>query len=504
MVDRRLNLPHIDLTVEGQRLPERVAQAFTSMRVHQHLNRPSVCELAFTGAADPAAQGLFRIGAELRVALREPGPPLFAGRISAVEVGYGSDRIGTLAVRAYDPLLALRNRGTARAFIELNALELAEQLTAGLGLTMDCSDPGPHWPRLLQLGSDFELLADVAARCGLYCFVEGSTLWLHPLSGRKDAAQLTLTLGDNLHEARFETNAQGAVRRVATTGWNPWRGAEHAAQADDPRVSRTLASAADIGGFDERRLPGRPVQGAEQAEAIVQAELDASSAQSLVLWATAAGDARLRPGIRVGIAGVAAGLTGPHALTSVRHTIDAEQGFRSELSSALPAPPVNAGGTLMTLGQVTRIDDPDHIGRVQVGMPAYGDIESDWLQVVAPGAGKAKGLIVQPDIGDLVLLLLDQADPAQAVVLGSLYGELGLPEDQGGLGRDASFCFVTPGGHRLRLDDGTQTVTLNGSRGSQLEMTPNHVTLRATAPMTIEAPGQRLTIRAKFIDFDRG
>jgi hypothetical protein len=34
-------------------------------------------------------------------------------------------------------------------------------------------------------------------------------------------------------------------------------------------------------------------------------------------------------------------------------------------------------------------------------------------------------------------------------------------------------------------------------------MSPDHVTLHAAAPMTIEAPGQTLVIRAKFIDFER-
>jgi phage baseplate assembly protein gpV len=246
------------------------------------------------------------------------------------------------------------------------------------------------------------------------------------------------------------------------------------------------------------------VQGDEHAEVLAQAALDQRSAQSLVMWGTAAGDARLRPGVRVVIRGVAETLSGEHVLASVHHSFDPQHGYVSELSSALPAPRRRRAGTLLALGRVTRIDDPDRLGRVQVALISHGDIESDWLQLVGAGAGKGKGLVAQPDVGDRVLLLVDHADPAQAVVLGSLWGEEGLPEEQGGLGERGSFCFVTPGGHRLRLDDGERTVRIRGSAGSELEMGPERVVLHANAPMTIEAPGKTLTIRANAIELRRG
>ena len=157
----------------------------------------------------------------------------------------------------------------------------------------------------------------------------------------------------------------------------------------------------------------------------------------------------------------------------------------------------------MTLGRVTGIHDPDGLGRIQVTLPAYGELVTGWLQFLSPGAGANKGLVAPPDAGDLVLLLVDQGDPAQAVVLGSLYGERGLPEGHDVLGKDAAFCFMTPGGQRIRLDDGTKTVRVENSGGSVLEMGPRAVKLHAAGPLTIEAPGEKIVIRAKFIDFDR-
>jgi phage baseplate assembly protein gpV/phage protein D len=498
-------LPALDLLIDGAPLPARLARAFTSLRVHRQLGRPGVAELGFTGADPCEALNLFTPGRPMRIAVRGEPAGLFQGCISAVEVGYGSGGVATLAVRAYDALVALCNRGRARAFIDLDAAELARELVADLGLSVHCDAPGPLWPRLLQTGTDFEVLAEVASRSGLYPLLEGRTLQLVSLEGGGEP--LGLTLGDGVTEVHFEANAHRAVRRVEAAGWDPWRGGDHQAAADGSRAGTGSAdewSAQALGGSGDLYLPGRPLQGDDQARAAAQAALDASRAQALVLRAVAAGDTRLRPGMQVTIAGVAPRLAGPHLLTSVHHTLDAELGFRSEITSGAPATTAPAEGVRMALGLVTRIDDPQRWGRVQVALPAFGDLESDWLQVLAAGAGKGKGLVMQPDVGDRVLVLLDRADPAQAVVLGSLYADGGLPEEQGGLGKDASFCLLTPGGHRLRFDDGSRTLHVAAANGSQLEMAPGRVRLHATAPLTIEAPGQPMVLRADRIDFERG
>lgn len=508
MSDRQLYLPTLDLLLDGSRLPDAVACGFSSLRVHQQLSLPSVCELGFAGLDGTRALDLFRPGAQLGIAVRGTGPALFEGRISAVEVASGSDRTDSVAVRAYDPLLALRNRQAARSHAGATAADLAREMAADLGLAVECEAPGPAWSRILQTGTDFDLLAGVAARSGLYLAVQDGSLVLMTLQGRGEAR--TLALHDELHEVRFEINAHGSSSRVAAWGWDPARGAAREAQADLPRGPALAgrqplpdALAAGLGGHDGRGLWGHALQDEQQAQALAQADLDRRSAQALVLRGTAAGDARLRPGARIRVSGVAPRLAGEHVLTGVRHTLDPQHGFQSEITSAPPELPPHPAGTLMTLGVVTRIDDPQHLGRVQAALPAYGGIASDWMQVLGIGAGKGKGLVAHPDVGDRVLLLLDAADPAQAVVLGSLWCEDGLPEDQGSLGKDASFCFVTPGGHRLRLDDGKRTVTVGGSAGSALEMSPDGVRLHAAAPMTIEAPGQRLVIRASRIDFER-
>ena len=501
-----LRLPTLDIAADDVRLPDRCARGFASLFVQQHLSQPSVCELAFTGLEDGVVEAALPVGASLRVTQRDVGAALFDGRVSAIEYAYGANRVASVVVRAYDALFALRNRQTVRAHVGLTVAELARELVRDLGLAVSAEDPGPVWQRLLQVDTDFDLLADVAARCGLYLTVQDGTLVLLTLAGN-GPLQL-LRLNENLLDVRLEVNGNGACRTVRSSGWDPWRGVAHAASVSAPRSGREVSAAAPasrFGGRDERDLLAFAFQDDAQAHARAQAELDARVAQEVVFWGTALGDPRLRPGARVQLSGVSPRVAGEYVLASVRHTLDAERGFQSEISSALPAARSRPRGTAMALGSVARVDDPDHLGRLQVTLPGYSaDLVTDWLQFLAPGAGGGKGLVAPPDVGDLVLLLIDLADPGQAVVIGSLYGEGGLPPGHDVLGKTASFCFLSPGGQRIRLDDDKNSVRVETRDGSVLQMAPDAVLLHAAADLTIEAPGMRIVVRSQFIDFERG
>jgi phage baseplate assembly protein V len=497
-------LPQLRIDLDGAPLAERWATGFTELRVHQQLQLPTLCELSFVDVDPASPLPAVAIGARLSVALRQGQHSLFAGRVSALAYRHDTQHGRELTLRAYDDLMALRNRQTVRAHVALTVEELARELTADLGLSVQAEASGPVWQRLLQTGNDLDLLAGLAQRCGLYLALQDGVLRLLTASGQGEP--LALRLDDNLLEARFEANGNGACGSVAAFGWDPWRGVPRTGGAASARSGRDVplqAAASQLGGKDDRVLVARGVQADVQADSMAQAELDVRSAQALIFEGVALGDARLRPGARVRVSRVAAPVEGVYTLARVRHTLDPERGYLAELSSELPARRPASQGCAFTLGQVTQVNDPQQLGRVQVSLPAYGGLETDWLQVLAPGAGAAKGLVCLPDVGDAVALLVDCEDLAQAVVIGSLFSERGLPPGHERAGEGASFSFVSPGGQRLRLDDAAGTLQVRNTDGSQLEMAPGAITLHAKATLTIEAPGQRVLIRGQQIDFER-
>ncbi|MFP2934313.1 phage baseplate assembly protein V, partial [Pyxidicoccus sp. 3LG] len=176
----------------------------------------------------------------------------------------------------------------------------------------------------------------------------------------------------------------------------------------------------------------------------------------------------------------------------------------SELSSAPPPRRVRTRASAVTLGVVSRVDDPDSKGRVRCTLPAYGGVETDWMQVLAAGGGSGKGLMLLPDVKDTVLLVLGGEDPARGVVVGGLYGGDGPPDAGVEGGSVRRYTLLTPGGHKLRLDDEGRTLRLEDGTGSYLELAPGGVKLHSKVALEVEAPGQDVVIRGRSIDFRRG
>lgn len=83
-----------------------------------------------------------------------------------------------------------------------------------------------------------------------------------------------------------------------------------------------------------------------------------------------------------------------------------------------------------TPGVITKIDDPERLGRVQVSLPTLGDVETDWMESLSAGGGDGKGLLMIPDLGDRVLVLDARGEPAQGIALGGIFGPRALPDDE--------------------------------------------------------------------------
>jgi phage baseplate assembly protein gpV/phage protein D len=499
-------LPQLLIELDGAELDAGDARALCGALVRQRLSLPSLCELRFFDPAGPLGRAAAPpAGAALRVSVRGRPTPLFVGEATALEYHYGPSGGREVRVRGYDVLHRLRKRQPVRAHVGPTLQGLAEDLAGPVGLTVEGGEDGPRWRRLIQHRQpDLDLLAEAAERCGYYFTARGDVLHLLTLEGIGEP--LPLALGDSLLEARLEVNGDPACRSAATEGWDPATVEARRGRADRPRVGRDAAAEAPpdlVGGAGEWTLTGEAVDDDAQAEALAQAELDRRSARETTVWGVARGDPELRPGAVVEVAGVGSALTGRYVVASAVHTLDARSGYLTEIDSAPPPPRPRPAAAVAAWGVVTGVDDPQAIGRVRVSLPAYGDVETEWMPVVAAGAGAGKGAMLLPDVGDQVLVLFLQEDAARGVVLGGLYGAKGPPDaglEGGGVRR---YTFLTPGGQRVRLDDGRGAVRVENADGSYLEMSPEAVRLHAQRDLHIEAPGRKVFVRGQTIDFER-
>lgn len=501
-------VPRVIVEIEGTPLDN---TTLIKTHVRQQLSRPTRCELVF-GEPPGSLIAVRRIapGASLRVAVEGSVEPLFTGEVTAVSQAYGPDQTRLVRVRGYDRLHRLQKRHPVRAYVEVTPEELAQELAGDAGLRFDTGGgpaaSHPIWPVLIQHGrTSWDLLVTVAEESGLFPVVEDDRLKLVSLEG--EGEPVPLVWGTSLLETVIELNEAAAARTAQASGWNPWAIEAYNETTSTSQTGRQVAATVPdsfIEDDDRCVVLDRMVQSARHLETLAQAALTRRTAGEVIFQGVAEGDPRLKAGGRVEVSGVDDQVAGHYVLTTVTHTIDAQRGFLTTLSSAPPPPREAQSGARATLGIVSRVDDPEQLGRICVTLPTYADVETTWLHVLSAGAGTDKGLVVLPDVGDRVLILFPRDAVGEGIVLGGLYGMAGAYDSGVEANHVQRYTFKTPGGQRVILDDAHQRLRVENQMGSYVELGPERVQFHAAVDLDIEAPGRSVVIRAQAIDFERG
>lgn len=175
-----------------------------------------------------------------------------------------------------------------------------------------------------------------------------------------------------------------------------------------------------------------------------------------------------------------------------------------------------SGGSVkgVAIGLVTQNKDPDGLCRVKVSYPWHEQPrESYWARLLAPMAGKGRGLVVIPEVGDEVLLGFEREDLRFPYVLGALWNGKDKPPLANSDGNNDKRVFTSRKGHRLLFDDGARGVVelaLDGGKKLRLDDDGvklddgkgNRLTIDSNSgALTIEASG-KLTIKASAISIE--
>jgi uncharacterized protein involved in type VI secretion and phage assembly len=382
---------------------------------------------------------------------------------------------------------------------------LAAELAGEIGITFAETRTSPDRELVIQRGeSDFDLLADLAAAAGLYPYFDGNFLKLIGLEGEGD--EIALSLGRTLVAARLRVSNERSIARAEARSWLTTTLARFTATAG--LASQDEFELRDVGlstgASPAEQLILNALADTEAAtRALAQASMDQAAAGEATVEGVAVGNPDLRPGRAIGISGVAAVVSGRYVITQALHRFDATGGYRTEFASPPPARAARPSWPMLSIGQVTATADPDAYGRCRVKLPALADVETGWLQVVLSGAGAGKGIVALPEIGDDVLVVFPDGDPARGIVLGGLYGHKPMPRGVRGR-RNRPFVLRTVAGQALELSSDSALAKLSNSRGSLVELTPGGMRVAAAGDLVVEAPGKTITIRAAAVNFERG
>ena len=166
----------------------------------------------------------------------------------------------------------------------------------------------------------------------------------------------------------------------------------------------------------------------------------------------------------------------------------------------------------VVIGIVSKLDDPEKLGRVKLKYPDLGDVESDWAYLAAPMAGKEMGLFLRPEVGDQVLVAFVRGDRRQPYVIGAIWSAPQPPPPQEGEAKENNWRFLrSRSGHQLIFDDkkGSERVIIRDKPdgpGQFREVVIDsankkiQITCNPNGDIEIKAPKGRVSIEAKTIE----
>jgi len=369
--------------------------------------------------------------------------------------------------------------------------------------------------------SDWDFCVARALANGWAILTRGAGLAVRaPALGRSVA---TLQYGATLLDFDAEIDARAQSGAVQTLTWSPADQALHACDGDEPAFRHA-------GNFDPDALAAgagsavltRPHAALDDAEATVLASATRLIARvnQVSGCAKCIGLGSVQCGDTVTLAGVGVRCSGAVLVTGVRHELDMAQGWRTHLQfgglgldaalrerlAAPRAAQLLAPVAGLQVGVVTDNEDPAGEYRVRVRLPLIdGADEGLWARVASLDAGRERGLLIRPEIGDEVVLGFFDADPRQPVLLGMLHSSAHAAplqpsndnHEKGFVSRSGirllfddeqrTLTLSTPAGNTLVLDDAAQGLRLQDQHGNRLELGPGGITIES--PNAIQIKG---------------
>jgi uncharacterized protein involved in type VI secretion and phage assembly len=131
-----------------------------------------------------------------------------------------------------------------------------------------------------------------------------------------------------------------------------------------------------------------------------------------------------------------------------------------------------AGGGVkgVAIALVTQNKDDEGLGRVKVSFPWHDKPrDSYWARLAVPMAGKERGLVLIPEVGDEVLVAFERDDLRFPCVLGSVWNGKDKPPFANDDGNNDKRGLTSRKKHRLLFDDGSKgVVELRHEKGRRI------------------------------------
>jgi phage protein D len=286
------------------------------------------------------------------------------------------------------------------------------------------------------------------------------------LSSAQQPSEVVVRSWDPIQKENIEGKAKVEVKWTASGdakpappgggsgvwAFSPWKSARPSgagAAGGGTGIDQRYKEVAAAFGEATLTIANAPVSSLEGAKELATSVATYFGGAFATAWGTCEGDPRLRAGTTVNISGLGPDYSGKYRVTAVTHTYGGPTGYTTtfEVTGRLPrelpdlarTATKNTWGKSLVVGIVTNnkysgtpANRPDKKALVRVKYPTLdgGQNEGAWARVVAVGAGKDRGQLMLPQVGDEVLIGFENGDPHRPYVLGALWNGKDLPKPE--------------------------------------------------------------------------
>jgi phage protein D/phage baseplate assembly protein gpV len=462
------------IKVSGAPLDLAVQNSLVALRVNLGLSTMGRATLRFV---DPgyalAASRTFALGVAVEIGVTTTS--VFKGVVTGASIEQSMTHIQELVVTVDDAAYKLNLAHRIASYEKVTIPDVISKLASLNGLAVEVpSDPTQH-DYLLQRGSDLAFLESLTRRINCVWYVNDTKLVVKKAGG-SDGAALKLRVADTLIDFSVRTSGL-RPQQVQVNGWDSEQ-LDAIVQTDDSPDVGTDAPFAQ--GYKQASdlpvsSPSKIVVDESNPNTAGEAGTLATSLQTMwrseaiVARGTARATAALKPYTKIVIDGNGP-MDGEYLVNEIEH-VYTSRGFFTKFVAGPVRPNLLVDSFGVTprdpgfayQGLVTAIvsdlgTDNDHIGMVKVKFAAWDkDLVSAWARVVFFGAGKSRGGVFLPEVGDEVLVGFERGDTRHPVVLGGLFGgQVPIAADSNAVQNGAiDYRRITSRtGHVIELGDG--------------------------------------------------
>ena len=511
----------ISILLEGTEVPQ--SYEFISIVTHKEVNRVPMARLVLKDG-DPAKEDFeisnedkFVPGKKVEVKAGYDGDnkTLFKGIIVKHGIRIRENGISTLQLECRDESIKMAIGRQNKYYAEQKDSEVMEKLIKAYGLKATVDATSLKHKELVQYYcTDWDFLLSRAETNGQLVHVsDGEIIVKAPkMSG---SAPLNLIYGDTIYDFEAEMDARYQFQSVKSSSW------DYAAQ----KVATEEGKAPEkngLGNYDEKKLAqviGLKSLDYQHSGQVLKQELKEWASAQLVKSHLAKvigrvkfrGYPDLKLGDLVGFNGVGNRFNGKAYVTAIRHELidgqyytnlqfgrSPEWFYREFELTERPASGLLPGVCGLQIGIVTKLEsDPDGEFRIQVRLPLVDAAnEGVWARLASLDAGKNRGFVFRPEIGDEVIVGFLNDDPRDPIVLGMLHSSK-LPAPIEAKDDNHEKGLVTRSEMRVHFDDDKKVMTLETPAGNTMILSEDEKSI-----LIEDQNGNKITMDSKGISLE--